>query len=94
MVVVTRHKALVEYLRETGVIPPNEDNVHVLSHAEPTNIAGCDVIGVLPLWIAVHAKTVTEVPLDLPPELRGVELTLDQIRQYAKHPETYVIENI
>lgn len=36
----------------------------------------------------------TEVPLDLPPELRGKELTLEAMRQYAGDPVTYKVARI
>jgi putative CRISPR-associated protein (TIGR02620 family) len=92
--VVTRHPALVDYLRERGTIPTSPDDVQVLSHADPIDVAGRDVIGVLPLHLAASAKTITEVPLSLPPELRGHEITIDQVREYAGSPTTYVVEQV
>jgi len=91
-VVVTRHQALVDYLRERGDIPANDSGVEIISHATEDDVAGRDVIGVLPLRLACAARTVTEVPLDLPSELRGQELTLDQVREYAGSPTTYRVE--
>jgi ABC-type hemin transport system substrate-binding protein len=85
-VIVTRHAALVEYLLAEGIVP---NNTPVLSHASPEAITGKHVIGILPLSLAALAAKVTVVPLSLPPELRGVELTIEQVRQYAGSPETY-----
>jgi hypothetical protein len=85
-VVVTRHAALVDYLKETGLCPVGTP---VIEHASPEAITGKHVIGILPLSLAALAAKVTVVPLSLPPELRGVELTIEQVRQYAGSPETY-----
>ena len=79
-VVVTRHPALVEYLREEGVI---DETTEIIEHASPDDVRGRHVIGVLPHHLSAEAASVTEVPLNLPPELRGQELTVEQVRQYA-----------
>lgn len=87
--VVTRHPALVEYLAEIGLIT---DGVRVIAHATEEDVRGAHVFGVLPLRLAALAWRVTEIPLDLPAELRGAELSLDQIHQYAGEPATYSVE--
>ena len=109
--VVTRHPALVDYLREEGIIPARRDEfadylqnqgiipvsydeVEVISHATEDDVAGRDVIGVLPLRLAAEAKSITEVPMNVPPELRGQELTIDQIREYAGSATTYRVEQV
>lgn len=79
-VVVTRHPALVSFLVEQGIITADAP---VLTHATRADVEGRDVIGVLPLSLARYAASVTEVPLNLPPELRGQELTLEQVRAHA-----------
>ena len=48
-----------------------------------------DLVGVLPLHLAAEAIEVWEVPLTVPAELRGVELTLQQVRQYAAPVRRY-----
>jgi hypothetical protein len=88
-IVVTRHPALVEYLVEAGYISASTE---VVSHASEETVAGKHVFGVLPLRLAALAASITEVPLDLPPQLRGVELTIEQVRQYAGKPTTYVVK--
>jgi putative CRISPR-associated protein (TIGR02620 family) len=85
-VVVTRHPALVDYLVELGLITKDTE---ILTHVTREDIAGKDVIGVLPLHLAAAAWSVTEVPLDIPAELRGKELDLEDLRQYAGKPVTY-----
>lgn len=89
--VVTRHPGLVEYLRELGLAT---EEVIVISHATPENVAGKRVCGVLPHNLSCLCESFTEVPLTLPPELRGVELTLEQVRQYAGKPVTYTVRVI
>lgn len=86
--VVTRHSALVEYLREEGVI---DETAEVITHASPEQVRGRHVIGVLPHHLSCEALSVTEVPLDLPAEIRGQELSVEQVRQYAGEPQTYVV---
>lgn len=87
-VVVTRHEALVEYLVEAGIVDPGTP---VIPHATEDHVRGRHVIGVLPLRLAALAESVTEIPLSLPPEARGRELSLDEVRRYAGLPATYVV---
>lgn len=85
-IIVTRHAALVEYLLAEGIVPKNTP---VVSHASPEAIRGKHVIGVLPLHLAACAAKVTEIPLALTPEMRGKELTLQDMKQIAGAPRTY-----
>ena len=87
--IVTRHPGLLEYLRELGLATAE---TVVVSHATPVDVAGKRVCGVLPHSLSCLCDTLTEVPLTLPAELRGQELTLDQVRQYAGEPVTYRVE--
>lgn len=84
--VVTRHPALVEYLREIGLA---DEGTEVISHATPDVVRGKRVCGVLPHSLSALCETFTEVPLVLPPELRGKELTIEEIRKHAGDPVTY-----
>lgn len=88
VVVVTRHPALVEYLVSLGVVPAD---VEVVAHATAEQVRGRHVFGVLPLYLAAEARRVTEVPLHVPAELRGVELTLAQVRRFAGPLTSYVV---
>jgi putative CRISPR-associated protein (TIGR02620 family) len=85
-VIITRHPALVDYLIDAGICA---EETPVIAHATSSDIAEKHVIGVLPINLAALAAKVTVVPLALPQELRGVELSLEQVRQYAGPPETY-----
>lgn len=87
-IVVTRHEALIEYLLEIGLITKDTP---VISHANPEEIKGKDVIGVLPLSLAVLTNTITEVPLKLTPEDRGRELSLERLKEISDSPRTYTV---
>lgn len=90
-VVVTRHAALVEYLTELGVVPAGTE---VVTHATVEQVRGRHVFGVLPLHLAAEAASVTEVTLHVPAELRGVELTLEQVRQFAGPLVEYKVSRV
>ena len=87
-VIVTRHPAFVDLLRERGLIYGTEPSIE---HASADEVRGRHVIGVLPLSLAVEAESVTEIPLSLTPEDRGKELDLERLRQIAGPPRTYVV---
>lgn len=90
-VVVTRHPALLEYLREKEIVG---EDVRVIAHATPDDVRGKRVIGVLPHHLSSLADSVTEVELNVPAELRGVELTLEQVREYARSIRTYRVQEV
>ena len=85
--VVTRHAALVEYLREEGLA---DSYTVVMDHAGEEDIMGLNVCGVLPRSLSCLTRSFTEIPLNLPKELRGKELSLEDVRKYAGEPVTYV----
>lgn len=87
-IIVTRHPALVEYLKEMKIITGKEP---VITHATEEDVRGKDVIGVLPLALASVANRVTEVTLNLTPEMRGRELTLEEVRSVAGDVTTYTV---
>jgi putative CRISPR-associated protein (TIGR02620 family) len=89
VIIVTRHAGLVIVLAEDyGIAGP------VLAHVTAADVRGKAVVGVLPLHLAAEAKSVTEVTLNLPPELRGQELTIEQVRQHMKGLRTYVVRSL
>ena len=88
VLIVTRHQGLVTYLIAEGLVP---SDVEVVSHASPENVADKHVWGVLPHSLSCLTRSFTEIPLDLPAELRGVELSEAQVRQYAGQPVTYKV---
>lgn len=89
--VVTRHSALVEYLREIGLA---NGQTQVVEHATPEMIAGKNVAGVLPHSLSCLTASFTEIPLSLTPEMRGKELDLATLRKIAGEPVTYVVKRV
>jgi len=89
--VVTRHDGLVDYLIEKGLIPEGSE---VISHASPDAVRGRHVWGVLPHSLSCLTASFTEVPLRLPAEMRGKELTSADVQKYAGKPVTYKVEVI
>lgn len=87
-IIITRHAALVEYCREIGLI---NESTEVVSHATPEVVQGKHVLGVLPHSLSCLCASFTEVPLILPAELRGKELSIEDMREYAQEPATYVV---
>lgn len=90
--VITRHKALVAYLLDRDII--KEGEYKLIEHADYKDVEGQDVIGVLPLQLASYAKSVTEVPLKLTPEMRGKELTFEEVEKIAEKPVQYIIREV
>ena len=89
--VVTRHAALAAYLVEIGAVGPDAD---VIPHAGAEQIAGRVVAGPLPLHLAALAIEIVHVPLTMPAELRGVELTIEQVRALAGPVERYRVRKV
>ena len=90
--IVTRHRALVDYLLDKDII--KEGEYKLIEHADYKDVEGQDVIGVLPLQLASYAKSVTEVPLKLTPEMRGKELTFEEVEKVAEEPVQYIVREV
>lgn len=90
--VVTRHKALVSYLIDKNII--KEGEYKLIEHADYKDVEGQNVIGVLPLQLASYAKSITEVPLKLTPEMRGKELTFEEVEKVAEEPVQYIVREV
>lgn len=89
--IVTRHAALVMYLGEIGLA---QNDTGVLQHATADDVRGKHVIGVLPLHLAAEAASVTEIPLALTADMRGRELSIDEVRAIAGEPVTYTVSRV
>lgn len=89
--IVTRHPGLVDYLKEIGLA---NEATQVVDHATPEMISGKHVCGVLPHSLSCLTASFTEVPLNLTPELRGRELSLEELRRVAGQPVTYKVKRI
>lgn len=87
--VVTRHKGLIEYLKNNNVI---NNNTEIISHATANKVKDKNVLGVLPHSLSCLTKSFSEISLNIPPDLRGIELTSKDIELYANEIVTYMVE--
>lgn len=99
--IVTRHEALIELGLERGILDPNTEMIKHLDVSTPeartasiTRLKGKHVFGVLPLDLAAYCSRVTIIPLNLRPEDRGKELSLDETRERAGKTQTFVVQEI
>jgi putative CRISPR-associated protein (TIGR02620 family) len=83
LLVVTRHNALIEYLIEKDIIT-KEQAATCKDSVTADDVRNMWVIGVLPIHLVAECALYTNLALHTPNELRGVELTLEQVRQYAQ----------
>lgn len=90
-IVVTRHKALYEYLIYNGYV---DSETKVISHATTEDVRGKHVYGVLPMRLASEASLLTEVSMEIPFEKRGVELSVEDIETFHPTLTTYKVEKV
>lgn len=89
--VVTRHKALYDWLMQNGFI---DEDTPQLAKATIQDVKGKHVFGILPNWLACKTAKFTEVQLRLPAEMRGKELTIEDVEFYKVRPRTYEIREV
>lgn len=88
-VILTKHDALVPYLEEIGLINGDEP---VIREAFQEDIKDKNVIGSLPLHLAVLAHTVTIVPLNIPSDMEEETLTIDDIKELIGDIQKFKVE--
>jgi len=86
--VVTRHKALYDYLITHEYI---EKDTPCLSHADVADVRDKHVFGVLPYWLASKCGKYTEIQMRVPLSKRGKELTIEDVEFLAIKPRTYKV---
>ncbi len=90
IVVVTRHKGMVDYLVHMGYIP---SDAHVISHVTDTSVlSGKTVWGVLPHSLSCLCAAFCEIPLNLPAEYRGKELSMEETMRFAGPAQCYQVK--
>lgn len=92
-IIVTRHNTLVEWLARHGITGP------VIEQATPEDVRGKDVYGILPMWLAAEANSVTEVsmpglPLEARKRVNGGDFTVEEMDDWGAHLETFVIRRV
>jgi len=90
-VIITRHPAMVALLLKRGLV---DASTPVLAHASPEEIKGKHVFGVLPHSLSCLTARFTEIPMRIPFEMRGKELTLDDMEEFAGKAVTYTVSKI
>jgi hypothetical protein len=91
VIVVTRHMALVKYLKEQGFIT---EETPIYAHVTAEDVRDAHVIGKISLHLAAQAQTVTEVPLLLEATDRGREIPLERLRKIALEPQVFRVERV
>jgi len=90
-IIITRHHAMVELLVKKGLV---DESTPVLAHASAEEVQGKHVFGVLPHSLSCLTASFTEIPLRIPAELRGKELSLAELEQFTGEPVTYTVSRI
>lgn len=89
LIIVTRHKGLVEWLNARGYAG------RVIARATPMDVLNKHVIGKLPIHLSAVCASVTNVSIPGVPEDRwGNELTSDDLDRYGAFMRTYVVKEI
>jgi putative CRISPR-associated protein (TIGR02620 family) len=88
IVIVTRHKPLVEWLARRGITG------RVIEHAAPEDLRGKHAIGVLPLRLAAECALVSEVAmhgltLEARQRLNGGDFTVEEMDVWGAELVTY-----
>lgn len=92
-ILVSQHPELSQYLQEQGLLRDEFEHIEFIN--DPAQIRGKRVIcSYLPPHLAVEAAEVTIVPINVPPELRGQKLSLEQIRAHAGEIKSYTLSTV
>lgn len=90
VLIVTRHAPLIKWLKIHGI------EGRVIAQATPDDVRGKHVYGILPMWLAAEAETVTEVsmpglPLEARAKVNGGDFTVEQMDEWGAEMRTFVI---
>lgn len=88
ILIVTRHSGMVDWLSRNGV------SGRVVSHASAEDVRGMNVYGNLPMHLAALADSITTVDMDLPAEMRGQDISADQMDSYDARMTTYQVRSV
>lgn len=88
VVIVTRHKGAIEWLREHY---PELCRGRVIRHAGYRDIKDKVVVGVLPVHMAHECREYWHLEMDLPQSCRGKELTKEDMEGQGCRLNRYVI---
>jgi putative CRISPR-associated protein (TIGR02620 family) len=88
--IVTRHATLIEWLRLRGI------EGDVIAQATADDILGRDVYGILPLWLAAEANSVTEVTmpgltLEARKRVNGGDFSVAEMDEWGAEMRTFIV---
>jgi len=88
--IITRHAPLVKWLGRLGITGL------VMEQVTPEDVRGKHVYGILPLWLAAEALSVTEVsmpdlPLDARKRVAGGDYTVEEMDAWGAHLRRFVV---
>lgn len=91
--IVTRHRPLIEWLALRGITG------QVIAQATPEDVRGKDVYGILPMWLAAEAASVTEVsmpllPLEARAKVNGGDFTVAQMDEWGAEMRTFRVLSV
>lgn len=91
--IITRHQPLVDWLAARGITG------EVIAQATADDVRGQHVYGVLPLWLAAEAESVTEVSMpDITLEQRrrnaAGDMSVEEMDAAGAHLVTYCVTKI
>lgn len=84
-IIITRHNGLVDWLSQRGITGT------VIASATPDDVRGKHVIGALPLHLAALAIDITTVDYNCPMDLRGKDLSAQQLDDLGAVLNTYTV---
>ena len=84
-IIVTRHPGLVEWLEKQGITG------EVKASVTANDILGKHVVGALPAHIAQYAAYITSVDYFCPFEMRGKDLTAEQLDEMGAKLFDYIV---
>lgn len=87
-IIVTRHTGLIDWLASRGITGK------IIASATPDDVRGKHVIGALPLHLAALADRVTTVDFNCPMDLRGKDLTSQQLDDLGAKLSTFKVTAI
>jgi len=94
-IVVSKNLNLITVLRERGII---DDSTPITRRATAAEVKGRHVLGLLPLYLASMAASLTEIPMRLSNEdylaMQRTGLSLERTRAVVSNPVTYKVEQL
>lgn len=91
---ISRHPGAIEWAKKNGF-----EDAQMVSHFDPSDVQpGDKIIGTLPVHLAAqvceNGGEFFHLNLNLPPEARGKELTVEDMEAFGAHLQRYQVRKI